>query len=287
MLKNPHIQTPQYIYFISTGLRVFRVEECWTNTRHAYWQIRANFEPPNTSANTSDGGMNASGGVSSVADAGSSAGGVDGGSDGRVNGDGADADADADADANANADADADGEVNTGTAVADAAEERTVSQVFDDLAQLSEKWMAQVRANECEKYPGQLRDILQSLGPLPPPGSPADRVMWYAALLNPLPALGVAPEIRPAVLAATGNVRHQQAIVTKGFQISLEYVNGYPVRVWVSRALLVLIVVLVLYLLLEPELGFVKDREGVEAEGTFSLEGDDMESLSEKGFYEL
>ena len=38
---------------------------------------------------------------------------------------------------------------------------------------------------------------------MPPADKPHRRAMWVAALINPLPALGVALEIRPAVLQAS------------------------------------------------------------------------------------
>ena len=267
--------------FSCAGVRVFRVEECWSHTQFAYWQIRANFEPLDTTNNTTEGGANVTDGVEGEE--------AVGGGDVEVSG----------AEA---ARGGVDGGVNTGTDVADGTTERTITQLFGDLAELSQTWIAKVRENKCEKYPGHMRDILQSLGPLPPPGSPTARAMWYAALLNPIPALGVAPEIRPAVLAATGDVRQQLLILTKAFRISVEYVNGYRQRVWLSRAFLVLIACMVLYLLLAPETVSEQDLEQsnvkvildgmkVEVEGTFRLDEDEMDLMQDKddnaNFYEL
>ncbi len=48
-------------------------------------------------------------------------------------------------------------------------------------------------------------EVLHSLGPRPtgqPEQVAADAAMWTAALLNPVPSLGIAPEIRHVVLAA-------------------------------------------------------------------------------------
>lgn len=48
---------------------------------------------------------------------------------------------------------------------------------------------------------------------MPNPTDPSGRAVWAAALINPLPGLGVAREIRPAVLSATGDSRRQLEIV--------------------------------------------------------------------------
>ena len=45
--------------------------------------------------------------------------------------------------------------------------------------------------------------LLADLGPMPEAEEADDRAFWAAALINPLPALGVAREVRPAVLRAT------------------------------------------------------------------------------------
>lgn len=48
-----------------------------------------------------------------------------------------------------------------------------------------------------------LRKVLSDLGEQPgPTESPTEFALWGAALINPLPALGVSPEIRGAVLEA-------------------------------------------------------------------------------------
>ena len=59
------------------------------------------------------------------------------------------------------------------------------------LGRLSTKWLSLVKAGGRERSPGQLDDILRDLGTIPPATSPAARALWIAALINPLPALGV------------------------------------------------------------------------------------------------
>ena len=51
--------------------------------------------------------------------------------------------------------------------------------------------------------PGALLEgVLEDLGPRPPPSAKTALAFWGAALINPLPALGVAPECRGAILEA-------------------------------------------------------------------------------------
>ena len=48
-------------------------------------------------------------------------------------------------------------------------------------------------------------ELLRSLGPRPtgqPEQIAADAAMWTAALVNPIPSLGIAPEIRHVMVAA-------------------------------------------------------------------------------------
>eukprot|EP00040_Diaphanoeca_grandis_P013194 m.66765 g.66765 ORF g.66765 m.66765 type:complete len:385 (-) comp23723_c0_seq2:90-1244(-) len=64
------------------------------------------------------------------------------------------------------------------------------------------EWIATVRSGGWERTANHLDFILEYLGPMPPKHKPDDRAMWVAAMVNPVPPLGVAPEIRSNVLAA-------------------------------------------------------------------------------------
>eukprot|EP00746_Dinoflagellata_sp_MGD_P058062 gnl/MRDRNA2_/MRDRNA2_24919_c0_seq1.p1 gnl/MRDRNA2_/MRDRNA2_24919_c0~~gnl/MRDRNA2_/MRDRNA2_24919_c0_seq1.p1 ORF type:complete len:262 (+),score=39.14 gnl/MRDRNA2_/MRDRNA2_24919_c0_seq1:54-839(+) len=68
------------------------------------------------------------------------------------------------------------------------------------LSQLVTIWMRAVRDGGREQAPDHLDKVLEDLGPMP--DDPAARALWVGALINPLPGLGVAWEIRPAVLRA-------------------------------------------------------------------------------------
>jgi hypothetical protein len=70
-----------------------------------------------------------------------------------------------------------------------------------------------------------LASILSELGARPSVETPTALALWAAALLNPLPALGVAPEIRPAVLIAS-SAENRLAAVERGIRRSLENLRG-------------------------------------------------------------
>ncbi|CAE8729893.1 unnamed protein product, partial [Polarella glacialis] len=65
------------------------------------------------------------------------------------------------------------------------------------------QWLDLVRSAGRERREGQLELIRETLGQPPPVSQPRAFALWAAALINPLPSLGVALEIRPAVLAAS------------------------------------------------------------------------------------
>ena len=72
--------------------------------------------------------------------------------------------------------------------------------------------------------------VLDQLGPRPPTTAPTALALWAAALVNPLPSLGVAPEMRGAVLdAADGQAR--VALVARGVRRSIANLEGVqPLR---------------------------------------------------------
>ena len=72
---------------------------------------------------------------------------------------------------------------------------------MENNASLIERWVE--LAKEVERQPGQIDDLLLELGEVPPADQPTERAMWVGALINPLPAMGVAMEVRPALLTAT------------------------------------------------------------------------------------
>jgi Lon protease-like protein len=76
---------------------------------------------------------------------------------------------------------------------------------------LVDMWLSLARQRE--RSPGQIDGILQDLGPMPSWEEPTECAMWVGALINPIPALGVALEIRPKLLLArTAEERTQIAL---------------------------------------------------------------------------
>ena len=61
--------------------------------------------------------------------------------------------------------------------------------------------------------------------PMPPAEEPRNRALWVAALINPLPALGVSLEIRPAVLSAPTTAAALEAVM-HGIKTSIAHLDG-------------------------------------------------------------
>lgn len=70
-----------------------------------------------------------------------------------------------------------------------------------------------------------LAKVRSELGPMPPPSKPTALATWGAALINPVPALGVSPEIRGAVMHVQG-ADAKLAVLEKGIVRSLCNLNG-------------------------------------------------------------
>lgn len=88
---------------------------------------------------------------------------------------------------------------------------------------LIDMWIELARENE--HNPGQINQLLNDLGPIPSWKTPSDCAMWVGALINPIPPLGVAYEIRPKLLLAkTANERTQIAL--DGIWNSIQYMKG-------------------------------------------------------------
>ena len=69
-----------------------------------------------------------------------------------------------------------------------------------DGTSLVDRWIELARENE--RHPGQIDTLLEQLGDIPPEHEPTERALWVGALINPLPSMGVATEVRPALLVS-------------------------------------------------------------------------------------
>jgi len=91
------------------------------------------------------------------------------------------------------------------------------------LEPLVDQWIELAR--ESERQPGQIDQLLLDLGDIPDDDEPSERAFWVGALINPIPAMGVALEIRPALL--TAQTADQRAdIALRGIQNSIQHMNG-------------------------------------------------------------
>eukprot|EP00928_Gymnodinium_smaydae_P004024 TRINITY_DN11411_c0_g6_i1.p1 TRINITY_DN11411_c0_g6~~TRINITY_DN11411_c0_g6_i1.p1 ORF type:complete len:561 (+),score=43.81 TRINITY_DN11411_c0_g6_i1:89-1771(+) len=103
---------------------------------------------------------------------------------------------------------------------------------IDASAQLDglvDTWIQLVRHGH-ERQPGQVDLILDHMGPMPPVQHVSDRALWVVGLINPLPGLGVAWEIRPAALLAA-STRERLRVATDGIRTSIAHLDGSrPIR---------------------------------------------------------
>jgi hypothetical protein len=70
-----------------------------------------------------------------------------------------------------------------------------------------------------------IRKVQLELGPMPSPERPTAFAVWGAALINPLPPLGVATEIRGAVLDAV-DAERKLAVLERGLVKSINNLDG-------------------------------------------------------------
>ncbi|CAE8738971.1 unnamed protein product, partial [Polarella glacialis] len=98
-------------------------------------------------------------------------------------------------------------------------------QLAETLTLLVQEWRTLVEKSKFERFEGQIRQVLEDLGPMPPAEEAGDRALWVAALVNPLPGLGVAFEIRPQALLAP-TVRERLQVVLDGIRGSIGHVSG-------------------------------------------------------------
>lgn len=97
-----------------------------------------------------------------------------------------------------------------------------------DNLSLIDRWIELARENE--RHPGQIDQLLNDLGECPPPEEPTERAFWVGALINPLPALGVALEIRPKLLTAV-SAEERIDIARDGIYRSIRHMDG-TAKMW-------------------------------------------------------
>ncbi|KAL7539407.1 hypothetical protein ACHAXR_009271 [Thalassiosira sp. AJA248-18] len=95
-------------------------------------------------------------------------------------------------------------------------------------ASLVERWIELAKENE--RHPGQIDALLGQLGEMPPEHEPTERAMWVGALINPLPSMGVAMEIRPALLVSK-RAEERVQVALDGILKSIRHMDG-SARMW-------------------------------------------------------
>jgi hypothetical protein len=93
------------------------------------------------------------------------------------------------------------------------------------LPNLVNEWIELARHRE--RHPNQIDTILNDIGTMPTCEEPTKLSFWIGALINPLPALGVAYEIRPSLLLAN-TAEELVDIVIEGIQKSIRHMQGEP-----------------------------------------------------------
>lgn len=84
--------------------------------------------------------------------------------------------------------------------------------VSEALGPLVSEWIELVRSTQREREDGQLDQILLDLGGMPDAENVDDRAFWTVALINPIPAMGVAREVRANVLEAKESLPRVEAV---------------------------------------------------------------------------
>ncbi len=108
-------------------------------------------------------------------------------------------------------------------AISKATELTSPNMQTENNLSLVDRWI--VLAKQVEREPGQIDRLLEDLGERPPQEQPSELAFWVGALINPLPAMGVAMEVRPALLSAkTAEDRVQLAL--DGIWKSIKHMEG-------------------------------------------------------------
>ena len=103
-------------------------------------------------------------------------------------------------------------------------ENEDVTELASKVIELFDQWESFIRTNRWERHPEHMDQVIDTLGDQPTADQPGTLAIWIAAAINPLPPLGAAMEIRPAVLA-TANDFERLKIVNDALKDSIEIVK--------------------------------------------------------------
>ena len=91
---------------------------------------------------------------------------------------------------------------------------------------LVDRWIELARENE--RIPGQIDTLLKQLGDIPEEHT--ERALWIGALINPLPSLGQAMEIRPQLLVSK-KAEERVEVALEAILRSIRHMDG-SARMW-------------------------------------------------------
>jgi hypothetical protein len=108
-------------------------------------------------------------------------------------------------------------------AMAKAKEFTSPNMNMQDNMSLVDRWAELAR--KVERQPGQIDELLEQLGEIPPSEEPSERAFWVGALINPIPAMGVAMEVRPLLLSAK-TAEERVRVAQDGLLRSIKHMDG-------------------------------------------------------------
>lgn len=116
----------------------------------------------------------------------------------------------------------------------DPASARRAHALGEELDPLLNDWVHEVVEGRWQRRQDHLLDVMANLGDRPDADEAEALSLWTAALLNPLPGLGVCLEIRPKALELTSSEERLRLCITTAQQ-SLRMMRGaWSIRSWVS-----------------------------------------------------
>jgi len=103
-----------------------------------------------------------------------------------------------------------------------AVETQEACKLSDALPDLIDRWLGWVIQTGASDQAG-MDSRLKDIGPMP--DEVGARAIWTAAMINPLPALGVCLEIRPAMLACKNDLDRVRLAVA-AIRSSIDHLSG-------------------------------------------------------------
>jgi len=105
---------------------------------------------------------------------------------------------------------------------------RELTKPNSDNMSIIDRWIKLARENE--KVTGQIDNLLKEIGQIPSEDEPTERAFWVGALINPIPSMGVAMEIRPKLLTAKTTEQRVQ-VALDAIHKSIRHMDGTE-RMW-------------------------------------------------------